>query len=395
MRKTRRPATGPIPILYLIGTLRVGGAERQIVEVAARIDRTRFTPKLYAISAGGPLETVLQRHEVDYAIFDMASRTSRLPAGLYAEKLLALCRYLRQARPTIVHSYMHTPSMYGRICAALTGVPVVINSRRCLEVFKDGKPYYHLLERVLNRYSTRILVNSDAVKQRVLQHERQIAEKLQVVYNGVDTDLYAPLTGPLSACPRLVEQKRAWGIPAAAPVVGIVANLIPYKGYRDFLLAAAEVHRQCPSAYFVCVGEDRGIQHELDALCREQGIRDHVMFTGRLTTIPDVLRIFDVQVSASHQEGFSNTILEGMATGNPIVATAVGGTPEAIEDGVSGLLVPPHQPDALAQAMLTILQNPELARKFGKNARQRVEGHFSMPRMIEALETVYLTARQR
>lgn len=378
-----------IKILYLIGTLRIGGAERQIVEVATRLDREHFDPRLYSISAGGPLETILRQHALEYTAFDAVAGKSPIPAGVYGRKLFALLRYMQRERPMILHSYMHTPSIYGRICAVLTRVPVVITSRRSLEKFKDRQPYYHLLERVLNRYSTQILVNSEAVRQQVLRHERRSASKLQVVYNGVDTQRYTPITGPLELFPHLLHQKQNWGIPESAPVIGMVANLHLYKGYQDFLLAAANVHQQFPSAYFVCVGEDRKILPELETLSRELGIREHVVFAGRLTNIPEVLQVFDIQVSASHQEGFSNAILEGMATGNPIVATAVGGTPEAIEDGVCGILIPPYQPEALACAILRLLRNRELAEQLGQHARQRVEARFSMPKMMMTLEALY------
>ena len=266
----------------------------------------------------------------------------------------------------------------------------MITSLRRLEHFKDAKPHYHVWDTFLGDLTDLILVNSQAVKQDVLQRERSISEKIRLIYNGVDTQTYKPINNHAEIYPEIVKKKQEFGIPATASVVGMIANLIPSKGCWEFLSAAAEVHRHSPETRFLCIGRDRGIRGQLEQFRQELGLQQHLIFTGQVQNVPEILHLIDIQVSASHEEGFSNVILEGMASGKPIVATAVGGTPEAVQHNVTGLLVPPKNPAALAQAIRMLLETPELALQFGRNGRKRVEKNFTMEKMITELETLYL-----
>lgn len=381
-------------IIYIFGTLRIGGTERQIVETAISLNRERFEPKLFCLSGGGPLQALADRHGIAVTIGNTisngSSRTHLFPLT-WLKKLLILSRYLRQEHPDIIHCYLFTPSIYGGIASRFAGKPVFLSSRRCLGLFKDDLHVrYQTLENLINRFSDRILVNSEAVKQAVLQREQIDVQKIHVIHNGVNIQKYRPIEDRPDLRSYLKQKRYEFGIPEHASVIGMVANLIPYKGYDDFLMAAAVVRQQYPDTRFLCIGEDRGMQNDLEALRRNLGLGTHVMFTGSVQTIPEILHLLDIQVSASHQEGFSNAILEGMASGKPVIATAVGGTPEAVDDHVTGLLVPPKDPDALAQAIISLLAHPEWAGQLGHNGRKRVERHFSFEKMIDKLEKLYL-----
>ncbi len=132
------------------------------------------------------------------------------------------------------------------------------------------------------------------------------------------------------------------------------------------------------------------MEQELRASIDKLSLQGHVMFSGEVSDVTGWLHLIDIQVSASYEEGFSNVILEGMASGKALVATAVGGTPEAVLDNITGLLVPPRDPQAIAQGILAFLNNPEFASACGENARKRIEDHFSMEKMIDKLEKLYL-----
>jgi glycosyltransferase involved in cell wall biosynthesis len=379
-------------IVYILGTLQIGGTERQVVETATRLNRDHFHVKVYGLSEDGPLKSILDQQGISTTIFnDIRPKKLSLPAALcrYSRKFWRLYWYLRQERPEIVHCYHYSPSIYGGIAAKLTGTPVLITNRRCLGLFKDALPHYQLWENLVNRFTERVLVNSEALKADVLQRELIAPEKVHVIYNGVDLNVYRPIDVDVRG--QLGLKKRALGIPEAAPVIGILANLIPYKGHRDLLLAAAEVHRFYPEARFVCIGEDRGIQPQLEQLRRELDLHHQVLFVGNSPNVPEMLQIFDIQVSASHEESFSNAILEGMASGKPIVATSVGGSPEAVLHNITGLLVPPREPITMAQAITSILAHPDFALQLGHNGRKRIEEHFSLEKMIDKLENLYLT----
>ncbi len=234
-----------------------------------------------------------------------------------------------------------------------------------------------------NFWATGIITNSHTLKQQCLQHEKYVTdEKIQVISNGVDLSRYSRISpnGPL---------KKALHIPDNTYVIGMVANLRPVKGPQDFLKAAARVLQISPQTVFLCVGRSADMQPELTTLAANLGIQDALRFTGERDDIPDLLSIFDVQVSSSLEEGFSNAILEGMAMGKPIVATDVGGNPELVVHEHTGLLVPPGNPDRLAEAILRVLGDQSLREQFGQAGRQRITTLFRVEEMIHQLDTLY------
>jgi glycosyltransferase involved in cell wall biosynthesis len=378
-------------IVYLIGTLQIGGAEWQMVDTVTRLNRDMFLPKLYCLFDGGHFQEYVERRHVDVTVFHAGRKTvskkRSMPFWRF-RALLSLYRFLRREHPEIVHCYMYKPSIYGAIAAKLAGVPIILTHRLRLGYFKQTKPHYQLMENLVNRFVTAVIVNAQAVKDDVLQRERIAADKIKVVHAGVDIQRYCPQNGraPLD---RALHQRTKLGIPENAPVIGMVANLFAYKGYREFIQAAAHVHQQYPATRFLCVGRDCGIQRQLEHLIRDSGLQQHAILTGEVHNVADLLHLLDMQVSASYEEGFSSAILEGMAIGKPIIATAVGGTPEAVVHNHTGLLVPPRNSEALAQAMLFLLENPEFATTLGHNGRKRIEEHFSMQQTVATLETFY------
>jgi glycosyltransferase involved in cell wall biosynthesis len=166
--------------------------------------------------------------------------------------------------------------------------------------------------------------------------------------------------------------------------------LFPYKGHRDLIAAASLVVLAVPAVRFLLVGRDAG---EMDALRKEVsslGLERHVLFAGERAEAARIIASSTLVVHPSHEEGFSNTILEAMAAGKAVVATRVGGIPEAVVDGETGLLVPPHDPPALADALLSLLRNPSRAEEMGTAATRRVRDDFSAGKMVSAIEQAYM-----
>jgi glycosyltransferase involved in cell wall biosynthesis len=174
-----------------------------------------------------------------------------------------------------------------------------------------------------------------------------------------------------------------------------IANLIPYKGHSDLLKAARQVIKYHPNAKFFLAGEDRGIQEKLIQEICELGIEANVFFLGKRNDIPELLSACDISVISSHEEGFSNAILESMAAGLPVVATKVGGNPEAVIDGCTGWLVPPGIPNAMADKIIDLLKDPQKIKRFGKNGRKRAESCFSMEKMVRKHVELYEGMEQR
>ncbi|PID58896.1 hypothetical protein CSB45_02535 [candidate division KSB3 bacterium] len=379
-------------IVYLIGTLDAGGAERQIIEVASRVHPDLFETRLYCLHGGGPLETLARERGVHLTMFHAFHRrnasienASPIPFRRIRQ-FGALYRYLRREQPDIVHCYMFAPSVYGGWAARLSGCAHIITSRRCLGYFKDGKALLQMLENSVNRFSDRVLVNSLALRDDVLARERISDEKIELIYNGVDIERYAPQASNRAF---VTHKKRELGIPDHAPVIGIIANLYRYKGHREFIIAASEVRQHYPDARFLCIGREGNMEQELQALIENYALQQHVKLVGGVTNVEDWLQLIDIQVSASYEEGFSNVILEGMSSGKALVATHVGGTPEAILDNETGLLIPPKDPQALSQAILRFLNAPAFASRCRENAVKRVKEYFSMEKMIDKFEKLY------
>jgi len=288
---------------------------------------------------------------------------------------------LRDHRVRIVHSYLPAGNLLGTFAGTLARVPVRIVSKRALCDYKTGHPVVAFLENLANLASDAVMVNSMAVAADVRRTERFAGRKIFLVYNGIDFDEKEPR--PIADLfPELSGQR---GIQAIA----CVANLFPYKGHRDLIEAARIVVESCPSTRFLLVGEDRGEMGSLRSMVVSRGLREHVLLAGPRTDASAIVAASDLIVLPSHEEGFPNSILEGMAAGKAVVATTVGGIPEAVADGETGILVPPRDPAALAKALLSLLADPDRARRMGTAGRGRVTAMFTIDRMISSVERAY------
>jgi glycosyltransferase involved in cell wall biosynthesis len=370
----------PIKLLYVIGTLEVGGTERQLVEIVSRLDRTRFEPVVCCLSAGGPLEERLRRegitvHVVGFRGFSVVRNLAKV-----IRQLIRLVRVVRAEAPVIVHGLLFWAYVLGTFAARLVRVPVVIASRRSLGHFKAGKTHYLWIERAANAMTDLIIANSEAVRADVLRQEQVPARKVIVIYNGLDAERYQ-----VGADQALRSSLR---LAPGTAVVAVIANFIHYKGYEYFLDAWSAVVRRCPDAVALLVG-DGPLRASCEQRASAAGLGPRVRFLGTRPDVPRLLALADVLVHPSTEEGFSNAILEAMAAGRPVVAAAVGGNPEAIVNGETGLLVPARDSRSLADAIVWMIEHPADAKRFGEAGRRRVAEVFDLSAMVRRYEEVY------
>jgi len=293
-----------------------------------------------------------------------------------------LARYVTERRIDVVHTYSFYGNVFAVPPARLAGVPVVIASIR------DRAPYLTPMQKRAQRWACQfadcILVNAAAVKEWLIG-EGYDAAKIVIIPNGVE----------LSRFDRVDEGSpfRGLGIPEGAPVVLVVSRLNPLKGIESFLQAAALVAPDFPTVRFVVAGDtnpnERQYWSTLTSLTVRLGLTERLIFAGLRRDVPQLLSAATVSVMPSLNEALSNVVLESMAAGAPIVATRVGGTPEAISDGVDGLLVPPGDPRAMASAIAALLRDQSRARRLGDAARQSIHERFSMERMASATAQLY------
>lgn len=379
---------GRIPILFVIGTLGIGGAETQLVEMTRALG-PRFAPSVCCLASAGPLADRLHAAGIPVTTVGLYSpRQGRgwmrfFPAMVRLPiDIVRFILHVRATRPSIVHGVLLHAYVLGAFAARLTGVPVVVASRRSLSLFKREKPFMRLAERIMNRWTDHVVANSEAVRQDTIATERLPPEKVAVIYNGVDLARYDRIGGET-----VRELRRELGL-GAAPVVVVVANLIAYKGHEYFLRSWAEVCRTFPDAVALFAG-DGPVRAEREADARGLGIEANVRFLGMRRDVPALLAASDLLAHASLQEGFCNALIEAMAASRPVVATDVGGNREAVVHGETGLLVPAADADRLAAAMLAVLRQPDRGAAWGRAGRRRVVERFQRSQMVPQYEALY------
>jgi glycosyltransferase involved in cell wall biosynthesis len=364
----------PVPVLYAISHMRVGGAQQHLLEVLKRLDRRAFAPMLYALHALPQHAYLAEARALDVEIIE-----GHVPESLRGPALLGpvvrLARHLRRRRVAVVHSYLFHANVVGTLAARLARTPVALVSKRSLDVYPNRGELAAC--RLANRLAHRVTANSEAVKRHVHRVEGCSLERIVVIPNGIDLDRIA--TAPHEGDAPLSDSR---------PVIGTIGRLSPKKGQEDLLSAAALVLARMPEARVVLVGDGR-LAGALRKQAHDLGIESRVRFLGAVPDGARLLPLLDVYVLPSHIEGMSMGLIEAMAAGRPIVATDAGGNAENVIDGVSGLIVPPRAPDRLADAILTLLKDPDRARAMGEQARRRAREHFTVDTMVRRMEQLY------
>jgi glycosyltransferase involved in cell wall biosynthesis len=375
-----RPAgdRAPLRVVFLIGTLDIGGTERQLVELASRLDRRRFDPVIYCLAAPGPLADEARRRGVEVQSAHLKALRPWAHPLRFTRRLLRIYPDLKALQPHILHAFLFHAYTMGALLSALLRPKAFVSSRRSLGHFKANRRAALLLERMTNGVADVVVANSEAVRLDAIAQEGLAPERVIVIHNGVD------IPAPVDA----LAVRRGLNIAPDVPLVAVVANFIAYKGHDCFLTAWRRVQDAVPGAVALLVGEGP-TRARIEALAAEMRLTDTLRFLGSRTDVGVLLRAVDLVVHPSQQEGFSNAILEAMAAGCPVVATAVGGNAEAVTDGTTGLLVPSGDAAALAAAIERLLARPDERRRLGEAAQRRVEQSFSMDRMTLAYEQVY------
>jgi glycosyltransferase involved in cell wall biosynthesis len=270
----------------------------------------------------------------------------------------------------------------GWILARLSGIPIWITSRRDLG-FKRKK-IYDTLFRFTAEDCKRCVANCQAVREQVIQRRNLPTQRVEVIYNGLEFSVYQK---PSEHAPL----RENLGVENGSPLIGMVANFnFKIKGHQYFLEAAKKVLEKMPNTEFLLVG-DGPLRPQYEQMASELGVLRKVHFLGRRSDVPMIITNLDVSVLPSTSEGLSNVILESMAAGKPVIATNVGGNREIVQDGVTGYLVTPADSRALADRMLTLLQNPDRAKTFGLEGRKVVEEKFTVEAMVKKYEKLYMS----
>lgn len=370
----------PVTVVYLTDKLAYGGTPLQIVELALHLDRARFRPYLIALSQiEAAIRERLEQSNIQMECLEQANwvRVNALPAAW------KLYRSLRRLAPEIVHAFLTTGNVLGAVLGTLARVPVIVSSHRDLGGF-DGKWITRMNFWTDRHLATSVTANSLAVREALAQRSNAPAETIRLLYNGIDLK-------KIETANRGLAKRQELGLSPNALAIGVIANIRVAKGHQYLLEAFNHIAPQVPQAYLLICGfaGDHDLMKTLQRLAAAGGAAGRVWFMNSRNDIPEMLHALDVVVSPSLSEGFSNAILEAMAAGKPVIATRVGGSPEQIIDGVTGLLVPPQDAGAIAQALLTLLRSPGLRREMGTAAQRHVQENFSVAIMTRNHTRLY------
>ena len=368
-RVSQRPGSqtgsslGTIPVLFVTANLDRGGAEKIVTRLAVGLPRDKYSVTVAALQErSGAIGVDLTRAGIPVHDLGMRGRWDLCVLGRFV-------RLLRQERVQVLIAFMFHATILTRLIGSLCRVPIRISSERSMEGETHGR-------RLLNRWTVPLGTHVVAVSERVaLNAVRELhipPERLTTIVNGVDLVHFRPVG-------------RVQG--TRAPVIGCTARLHAENDHATLVQAFARLAVHWPDARLLLVGRGRE-EARLRTLGDALGIVSRIRFVGEQADIAPWLAQMDLYAQASLTAGISNSILEAMATGLPVVATAVGGNPEVVVDGETGLLVPPGDPVGLAEALETLLANSTMVHAFGQAGRARVEAHFGEGLMLQRMEAL-------
>jgi glycosyltransferase involved in cell wall biosynthesis len=369
-------------VFYLVDSLDVGGTETQAVELALRIGALGYEVTLGCLRTGGPLREKLQGSPVAVVEFHPQGGIDS-PRGIY--QMLRLSWFLRRGRFDVVHTHDLWSNLMGVPAARIVGIPAIVSSRRDLARSDWYRGNRRVWLRRIQNLSGAVLANAIQVRDALIAEDGFAPEKLRVIRNGVDLKKF-----------RIPSEREAL-FPGASKgrLIVMVGNMLSdLKGHPWLIASAPAVVREFPSTRFVLVGDGEaraGFEKQVEEL----GLDQNFLFLGRRSDVPRILASCDIAVLPSRAEGLPNAVLEYMAAGLPTVVTHVGGNEELIEDGVTGLLVPAEDSEALSAALLRYLRNPEETSKIARRGQEFVSHNFSFERLVREVDELYSALLER
>lgn len=392
-----RPSPKSINILFLNKFREIGGTEIFMTEIIKNLDRNTFNPVIVPIGETSPQAYDILR-SLDVKVHaDLIRGTRAIPASTNLKRrlvnfvspqgqrtplepaaILRLARILLMDRIHVLfYADKHAALNLAPLAALLGGLPVLIGS------FHTPGLKFSKIEKCLQPLTQGMTATSFYHKRYLTDQLKIPASKIHVLYNGISLSRFSE---PLESN-RIREEMK---LPSGTTVVGIIARMTDQKNHELLFKSARKVIAYLPDVWFLAVG-DGPRKLFLEQYCKELGIADHVQFMGYRTDIGDILSVCDISALSSKDEFFPYTLLESMLKGVPVVSTNVGAISEMIEDGKSGLLVPPDNPTALADALIKLCSNRSLARSMGEESKKRVLANFTIRKMVNEFQKMILT----
>jgi glycosyltransferase involved in cell wall biosynthesis len=372
-------------VLLVVSSMEFGGAEGQVAMLAERLKARGWAVDVFLLHKTGTLVEHLERAGV------LVDDGGYPPKGSKIRKAIGIClcqaRLIRRIwrwRPDIVHGFLPITSFMSAVAGRLNFVARVIISKRSLAKYQDREPKFKWLDRLANALADTVTANSEAVARATEARDGYDASRILVVYNGLDFERLD------KARPHREETRAALSLSGQDIAVGMVANLIPYKGHRELIEAFASVAARDPRLKLFLIGRDDGIGQTLTESAARLGVADRVNLMGPRSDVPRLLSAMDIGVLSSHEEGFSNALLEKLAAGLPVVATDVGGNPEVLKGMPGCVLVRPQDAGDLARGLSDAIGGLGTDDSNRKVRQDLVRERYSVDAMVDAYERMYL-----
>ena len=362
---------GRVRVVYLAHAFMVGGAEEMVLNLVRHLP-ARFEPLVCCIHEAGPIGEEIRRTGTAVTVLGLRPGLRR-PGDVGGIRC-----YLRETRPQIVHTFLLTASLYGRLAAILERVPVVIGTE--VNIYQHKRFAHAAAERLLMAGTDRVVVSAESVRDFYVKQVHADPAKVDVIYNAVDFS-QGDVTTPKAA------MRSSLGLPADARVAGVIARLTEQKGHR-YLFDALASTPALSDVHLIVIGGGE----QRDALVRDveaKGLAARVHFLGARRDLGNLLGAMDVFVLPSLWEGLPLSMVLAMGAAVPVVATAVAGIPEVVEDGRTGLLVPPADAGALGTALTRLFTDRVFAERMGRDARAAVLPRFGVDRYVDSIVGLY------
>ncbi len=370
-------------MLHIITNLAVGGAQDNMLATVERLDRQKYDVSLITSSEGEWLPRVKRIPNLNLIFVDSFRRNISPILDLIT--LYRLYSKIKAGDFAIVQTHTSKAGVLGRLAAWFAGVPIIIHTHHGLNFHDYLNPVLRFiflqLERFLSNYSDKLIMVSKLNLEKAMAVKLAGRDKFATIYNGIDFK-------NLDVRINIPEKRKAIGVTGNEKIVGTVGRLCPQKAPQDLLRAIPKILSVRKDVVFLFIGDGELIPN-MRALSKKLSIESHVKFLGNRNDVPELLQILDAFVLTSLWEGMPRSLTEAMYCGRPVVATAVDGTPELVQHNETGILVPPRNIDAIADAILTLLNDEAKAKQMGAAAKRRVSEQFSIEKMMTEIERLY------
>lgn len=365
-----------INVLHLIDTDRVSGPGKTIMESARSLHDTEFRVTIAAHNFGkehkNPYLDQVNAQGFDQVLIPIRNQYD-------PEVVTRLIRVLKEKRIDIVHTHGYKSDLFGLIAARLCGIKAVSTVHGWIQNNLRAKLYVRM-DKFLLRWFDRVIAVSDRIREALLQAGIP-GRKLVTIHNAINLERYSPDLGSDIL-------RKQYGLSSRNNLIGTIGRLSPEKGQKDFLDAAKLTLNHVNGCYFFVIGEGSDNKY-LTNYAKLLGIETRVKFTGHRSDMIDVYKSIDIIVNPSYTEGLPNVVLEAMAMNRPVIATPVGGVPEIIFHGKTGLLVEQKSPNELANSVRFLLENPNQREQIIRSARVLIERQFSFHQRMEKIKSLY------